>query len=482
MPEYMGIMAMDSTPIIVWFRRDLRVQDNSALSAAMRTNRPLVLLYIDSAKEESPWPHGAASRWWLHHALVALKAALKEHGADLTIRRGPALEVLNTVIRESGATAVYWNRLYEPAVIARDKSVKASLKTAGIDAQSFNSALLHEPWTILTQQDKPYQVFTPFYRSCQATGEPPSPEAPVKGKFPTLGSLKSLDFQSLELLPTIPWDRGMKASWTPGEAGAQKELKRFLNGAVEQYSGDRDRPDHVGTSRLSPHLHFGEIGPRQIWSAVRKSGAKNVDPYLRQLIWREFAHHLLYHFPQTPEQPLRSQFANFPWSKDAKLLKLWQKGRTGYPIVDAGMRELWRTGWMHNRVRMIVGSFLVKDLLIPWQEGAAWFWDTLVDADLANNTLGWQWIAGCGADAAPYFRIFNPYLQAAKFDPDGSYVRKWIPELAKLDAKWIHEPTSAPPDVLKAAGVRLGESYPHPIVDHAKARDLALEAYSQIKL
>ena len=436
-------MTTHNTPIIVWFRRDLRLTDNPALAAALATGRPVIPLFIWAPEEEAPWAPGAASRWWLHHALVALDASLRQAGASLIVRRGDSLATLRAVLRETGATEVYWNRLYEPALIARDTRIKAALS-----AQTFNASLLHEPWTIATQQEKPYQVFTPFYKACQLHGDPGRPR-PAPKKVPTIGKVPSDDFQRLELLPRRNWADGFSAHWTPGEAGAAAKLEAF---EVEHYSTDRDLPDREGTSRLSPHLHFGEISPRQIWWAIRDSRRPNPEPYLRQLVWREFAHHLLYHFPHTPQDPLRSEFSAFPWADHPAHLKAWQRGRTGYPIVDAGMNELWATGWMHNRVRMIVASFLVKDLLLPWQAGAAWFWDTLVDADLANNTLGWQWTAGCGADAAPYFRVFNPALQAAKFDPKGTYQKRWA-----------------------------AVSPCPPIVDHAIARDEALAAYAELR-
>ncbi len=436
-------MTTHNTPIIVWFRRDLRLADNPALAAALATGRPIIPLFIWAPEEEAPWAPGAASRWWLHHALVALDASLRKAGSALIVRRGASLETLRAVLRETGATDVYWNRLYEPALIARDTRIKATLS-----AQTFNAHLLHEPWTIATQQEKPYQVFTPFYKACQIHGDPGRPR-PAPKKVPTIGKMPSDDFQRLELLPRRDWADGFSAHWTPGEAGAAAKLAAF---EVEHYATDRDLPEREGTSRLSPHLHFGEISPRQIWWAIRDSRRPNPEPYLRQLVWREFAHHLLYHFPHTPTDPLRSEFRAFPWVDNPAHLKAWQRGRTGYPIVDAGMNELWATGWMHNRVRMIVASFLVKDLRLPWQAGAAWFWDTLVDADLANNTLGWQWTAGCGADAAPYFRVFNPALQAAKFDPDGVYQKRWA---------------AATPC--------------EPIVDHAIARDEALAAYAHLR-
>ena len=459
-------------PIIVWFRRDLRLADNPALAAALATHRPILPLFIWSPSEEGEGAPGAASRWWLHHSLAALDADLQARGSSLVVRCGSVLEILKDVMRDTGATEVYWNRLYEPALIARDKVIKAALP-----AQSFNANLLHEPWTIATQLGKPYQVFTPFYKACQLTGEPGRP-LPAPARLPTPVKVASDDLQRLELLPRRDWAKSFPSHWKPGEAGARKLLAAF---AVERYLTDRDFPEREGTSRLSPHLHFGEISPRQIWWGIRDSKRPNPEPYLRQLVWREFAHHLLFHFPHTTTEPLRSEFRAFPWATHPAQLKAWQRGLTGYPIVDAGLRELWTTGWMHNRVRMIVASFLVKDLMLPWQAGAAWFWDTLVDADLANNTLGWQWAAGCGADAAPYFRVFNPLLQGRKFDPDGAYVKRWIPELAKLAPQWIHAPAEAPAGVLTSAGVQLGHTYPLPLVDHAQARLEALNAYAHIR-
>ena len=430
-------------PTIIWFRRDLRVADNPALTAACARGGTVIPVFIWAPDEEAPWNPGAASRWWLHHSLQALTRTV-----PLVLRTGPTLAALQQLIRETGADAVYWNRLYEPVVLARDKNVKAGLRAAGIEAQSFNGNLMYEPWTIRTQQEKPYQVFTPYWRACQAIGDPSSPQPAPRSIPYGRKQLSSLNIADLKLLPSIDWAEGFREMWSPGEAGAHDELKRFAGAPAKIYASERDRPDRAGTSRLSPHLHFGEISPRQVWQATR-----GAEPYRRQLIWREFAHHLLFHFPHTADEPLRPQFKKFPWRRDRKLLRAWQQGRTGFPIVDAGMRELWRTGWMHNRVRMIVASFLVKDLLLSWQEGARWFWDTLVDADLANNTLGWQWAAGCGADAAPYFRIFNPDLQQKKFDPEGGYRKRWIP--ANYDET--------------------------PVVSHADARDAALAAYETVR-
>jgi deoxyribodipyrimidine photo-lyase len=463
---------------------DLRLEDNAALLATVRPGGPVIPVFIWSPEEEGRWQPGAASRWWLHQSLTQLGASLRERGSRLIIRRGPTLATIRELLKETGATAVYWNRRYEPAVIDRDRRVKAALHHDGRLTESFNSSLLFEPWTVRTQQGQPYQVFSAFWKACLAHREPEATEpAPLEinrpRRWPATVPLRELDLE-----PAIDWADGLRLGWRPGEAGAIEELDRFLDEGLSEYSTGRDHPDRVGTSRLSPHLHFGEIGPRQVWSAVRggRHGRSEAGQcYLRELGWREFAHHLLFHFPHTPEQPLRKDFAAFPWEPDRENLHAWQRGRTGYSIVDAGMRELWHTGWMHNRVRMIVASFLVKDLLIPWQEGAGWFWDTLVDADLANNTLGWQWTAGCGAGAAPYFRIFNPVSQGETFDPDGAYVRQWIPELQELPNNWIHKPWETPAHVLTDAGIELGSTYPRPIVDHRLACARALEALQRIK-
>jgi deoxyribodipyrimidine photo-lyase len=476
-----------SSPTLLWLRHDLRVEDHPALVAAVARGQGVIPVWIWSPDEEGRWPTGAATRWWLHHSLRALAARLEALGSRLIVRRGASLPELRKLIQETGASAVFWNRRYEPAAIRRDTEVKAGLKADRILAESYNGSLLYEPWEIKTKTGGPYKVFTPFSKTCLAHAEPERPLAtPTRITGPQVWP-DSLEIDDLGLLPQIPWDSGLRDAWQPGCTAAGELLQSFLPTGVSQYPDERNRPDHSGTSRLSPALHFGEVSPRQVWHTVctylkESPGTPRVgEPYLRQLLWREFAHHLLFHFPQTPTEPLREEFARFPWLDNKQHLRAWQRGLTGYPIVDAGMRELWSTGWMHNRVRMIVASFLVKDLLIPWQAGADWFWDTLVDADLANNTLGWQWTAGCGADAAPYFRIFNPVSQGEKFDPEGAYVRRWVPELAELPTEWIHQPWSAPPMALREAEVKLGKTYPRPIVDHAEARLAALEALSQIR-
>ncbi len=471
---------------LVWFRLDLRLADNPALSAAIQRGA-VIPVFVHAPDEELPWSPSGASLWWLHQSLAAHDAALREIGSRLIIRRGPSLETLQALVKETGATAVFWNRRYEPAVTARDTQIKTTLRNEGLVVESFNGALLHEPWTIQNQSKKPFQVFTPFWKNCLTKPDPVAPLPAPKSWLAPERWPKSLALAELQLEPRIKWAEGLRAAWQPGEAGAAQMLKAFLASAFVDYTDKRNRPDLRGTSRLSPYLHFGEISPRQIWHATRQHAEKNgiatwrTSQFLAEVGWREFAHHLLHHFPHTPAESLREDFKRFPWRKDAAFLKAWQRGRTGYPIVDAGMRELWTTGWMHNRVRMIVASFLVKDLLLSWREGAAWFWDTLVDADLAQNTLGWQWTAGCGADAAPYFRVFNPVSQGEKFDPKGDYVRKWCPELARLPDEWLHQPDKAPPEVLTRAGVELGRNYPAPMVSHAIAREVALEAFAKLK-
>lgn len=470
---------MNTPPVIVWLRQDLRLADNPALYEASRRGAPVIPLYIFAPGEEGEWPSGAASRYWLHHSLASLGEDLQKKNSRLILRTGKSLEVLLSLVRETGAQTVFWNRRYEPAAIQRDQSIEKELKAEGLEVRTFNASLLFEPWEVMTSQSTPYRVFTPYWRACLANLEPAAPLPPPRtlgmpARWPTSPSLGELHLE-----PRIDWAGGIRETWAFGEPGAKKQLEAFLKKGISNYDQNRDFPGIKGISRLSPYLHHGEISPRQVWYAVKATPHAG-EGYLRQLVWREFAHHLLYHFPETPQEPLHPGFSAFPWKRNRNWLTAWQKGKTGYPIVDAGMRELWTTGWMHNRVRMVVASFLVKDLLIPWQEGAKWFWDTLVDADLANNTFGWQWCAGCGADAAPYFRIFNPVTQGERFDPEGSYVRRWVPELAKLPQKWLHRPWLASASVLTEAGITLGKTYPHPLVDHAQARIKALDAYQSM--
>ena len=477
------------SPILVWFRLDLRLADHKALWQAASVAAPVVPVYVWSPEEELPWAPGGASRWWLHHSLAALDASLRKQGLRLVTRRGPAGGALLRLAKETGARAVYANRRVEPAWRKMDSRVAAALGPAGVEFRVWPDVFLFEPETVRTGSGKPFEVFTPFWRKCLSLADPPPPlpqPGPLQGpkRWPP-----SVPLEELGLLPRPDWAGGLRSAWVPGEPGARDRLRRFLEGSWDLYAERRNRPAEEGTSRLSAHLHFGEVSARQVWHAVRSMAESRGMPaarwresvFLRELGWREFAHHLLWHRPECTDRPLRTEWERFPWREDASDLRAWQRGRTGYPIVDAGMRELWTTGWMHNRVRMIVASFLVKDLRIAWQSGARWFWDTLVDADLANNTLGWQWTAGCGVDAAPYFRVFHPVLQGEKFDPDGAYVRRWCPELARLPARWIHRPFEAPPSVLKEAGVRLGSEYPEPIVSHAAARQAALAAWESLR-
>jgi deoxyribodipyrimidine photo-lyase len=475
---------------IVWFRRDLRLVDNPALNLALESCERVIPLYIHSPEEEAPWQPGAASNWWLHHSLRCLDRSLRALGSGLVVLRGGSLEALRAVARRSAVTHVYWNRLYEPASVARDRAIKQGLREDGLRAESCNGSLLFEPWEVRTGDGGPFRVFTPFWKACLRKRPQARPLAPPQGIPAVPAGLGSLALDELRLLPVTPWDAGLAESWKVGETAAAESVDRFLDQGLAVYDEGRNRPGIRGTSRLSPHLHFGEISPRSLLSAV---GARAPDPgetaggtgpgvFLSEIGWREFAHHLVYHFPHTPDAPMDRRFEDFPWAADYQQdLAHWQAGRTGIPIVDAGMRELWQTGWMHNRVRMIVASLLTKNLLVPWQEGARWFWDTLVDADLAANSLGWQWTAGCGADAAPYFRIFNPVLQGERFDPDGAYVRRWVPEIAGLPKRFLHKPWEAPADARLEAGVALGESYPKPLVDLKESRKRALERFARIK-
>jgi deoxyribodipyrimidine photo-lyase len=452
----------DAPTTIVWFRRDLRLADNPALAAACESPGRVVLVYVHAPDEEGDWPPGAASRWWLHHSLARLSDSLHARGATLHLRTGPSLTALRELVRDTGARRIVWNRLYEPALAARDASVTTALEADGLEVETFNAALFVEPWETATAQGAPYRVFTPFWRSCAARLDAmPAPLPPPASIACATGPERGPTLDDLGLLPKLRWDAGLAAAWTPGEDAAQRRLEEFCATALHGYDAGRNRPDLPGTSRLSPFLHFGEVGPRQCLVAVRNalldrpSAQGAAESFVRELGWREFAHHLLHHFPRTATEPLDQRFARFPWQPDPRLLEAWQCGRTGYPIVDAGMHELWATGWMHNRVRMIVASLLAKNLRQHWLEGARWFWDTLVDADLASNTLGWQWTAGCGADAAPYFRIFNPELQAARHDPDGTYLRRWLPDASR--------------------------DFPAPIVDFRESRAAALAAYAAIK-
>ena len=474
------------TPILVWLRRDLRLADNPALAHAAAAGA-VIPVYLHCPHEETPWQTGAASRWWLHYSLKGLQSACADRGLPLIIRQpDSSLAGLRDLIHETGASRVVWNRLYEPATVERDRAIKLALREDGVAAESHNGALLYEPWEIRKRDGGHYKAFTPFWRCLQEQQGPPAPLAIPEARGPEIVP-DSVSLEALDLLPGIPWDAHFHDIWEPGEAGARKRLEAFVAERLSGYDNNRNLPAQSGTSGLSPHLHYGDISPRQIWERVTGGGnvPDDVDTrsFLSEIAWREFSHHLLYYSPDMPEEPMDRRFRDFPWAADTddSLLHAWQAGQTGIPIVDAGMRELWTTGWMHNRLRMVVGSLLTKNLRLPWQQGEAWFWDTLVDADLASNSMGWQWIQGCGADAAPYFRIFNPVRQGERFDPDGTYVRQWVPELADLPAKHIHSPWQAPAGELNRAGIRLGTTYPHPIVDLAGSRKQALEAYQAIR-
>lgn len=458
------------TATLVWLRQDLRLRDNDALRAAAERGLPVIPVYIWSPDEEGGWAPGAASRWWLHGSLDSLDASLRERELRLVIRSGAALETLRALVAETGATAVYWNRRYEPAARECSARIKQALQQDGLEVRSFNASLLVEPSGFLNQTDKPYQVYTPFMKQVLARAQPAEPRGIPRSLHAPARWPRSEPLAALELLPRIRWYETMAREWQPGEAGALARIRSFIEKRLDDYAATRDQPAVPGTSRLSPHLHFGEIGPRQVWSAAGQ--LPGAGKFISELIWREFSHHLLFHFPHAVDRPLRPEFEHFPWARGLAGLAAWQRGATGVPLVDAGMRELWATGYMHNRVRMVAGSFLVKNLRIPWQEGARWFWDTLVDADLANNSMSWQWVAGSGADAAPYFRIFNPVLQGRRFDPQGDYVHRWVPELAGLDAAHVHAPWQAP----VAPG-----AYPAPIADLEKTRAEALEAYARMR-
>lgn len=466
---------------LVWFRNDLRLDDNPALRTALEEGYAPVCVYIHAPGEEDDWAPGAASDAYRHRSLQALQAALEQRGTRLRLFVGPGQQTLDALAVACDAEAVFWNRRYEPAIEKRDAAIKKTMRKRGLRADSFNGALLFEPWEVQTQAGGPYKVFTPFWRNASSGWTPRTPwDAPGKIEDVDAGP-HGVALAALRLAPDRDWDAGFWERWTPGEAGAREALEVFVDGALRGYGKDRDRPDRAGTSRLSPHLHFGEIAPWRVVAALeaeRKAAtAADIDAYVRELGWREFAHHLLHHFPETTERNLNPRFDDFDWARRTpERIEAWQRGRTGVPIVDAGMRELWTTGWMHNRMRMIVASYLTKHMRIHWREGARWFWDTLVDADLANNTLGWQWVAGTGADAAPYFRVFNPVTQAKKFDPDGDYIARWVPELAGLRAPlrfapWEHG------EAAKSSG-----DYPRePIVDLAEGREAALHAYAKTR-
>jgi len=483
-------MSVNNQPTaIVWFRRDLRLTDNPALDAAIATGKPLVLLYIleDTESEQTQRDLGGASKWWLDKSLQSLANDITSLGGKLILRRGAPDSVLTDIVEESGADQIFWNRRYGQPERDRDASLKTDLIEAGLQVESYNASLLTEPWTQKTGGGTYYKVYTPYWRSVLANYTP-APIIPAPQSLNTV-SLVSQDLAAFNLHPQSPdWSIGFKADWHPGEAGAKARLETFLSESVDTYIDHRNRPDiETGTSGLSPHLAFGEIGPAQIWRATRdaieRGGAdeNNATVFLKEIVWREFSYALLFHNPDLASENYNRSFEHMPWRSHQEDYKRWCSGQTGYPMVDAGMRQLWQTGWMHNRVRMIVASFLTKHLLLPWQLGEKWFWDTLLDADPASNAASWQWTAGSGADAAPYFRIFNPITQGPKFDESGNYVRKYCPELAGLPTKYVHRPWEAPDSELASAGIVLGKTYPKPIVDHKEGRERALTAYDTLK-
>jgi deoxyribodipyrimidine photo-lyase len=468
---------------IHWFRQDLRLSDNPALDSAAQYET-LIPIYILDEVNSGEFKMGAASKWWLHQSLTKLNESLD---GKLLVYQGNPHEILNKLIEEQEVSYVTWNRCYEPWRIDRDKEIKRNFEDKNVTVESFSASLLWEPWTISKDDGTPYRVFTPFYKKgCLNSEEPRLPAGKID-----LSNLYSKDLSSgsitdLNLLPTIKWYKSFEEEWNPGEIGAEQNLNSFLDSGLLNYKEGRNFPSQEFVSRLSPHLHFGEISPNEVWyRAKTKEGISGIEKSLAhfhsELGWREFSYYLLYHFPDLPNKNFQEKFDIFPWQENEEFLALWQKGNTGYPIVDAGMRELWQTGYMHNRLRMIVGSFLVKNLLIDWRFGERWFWDCLVDADLASNSASWQWVAGSGADAAPYFRIFNPITQGLKFDPEGEYTKKYVPELRDLPNKYLFSPWEAPENILADAGIELGKNYPKPMVDLKLSRETALEAFATTK-
>jgi len=473
-------------PVIVWFREDLRLSDNPALVSALETGAPLILLFVLDDETDGLRQPGGASRWWLFRSLKSLAQDIAALGGRLILRRGESRRIVEDILSTSGADRIFWNRRYGEAEVALDKAMKADLGDQSVDVHSFNGRLINEPWTIKTKSGGPFRVFTPFWKACNASAQREQP-LPSPNRLPPYSSeIASDEIEPWDLMPSRPnWASDFARIWTPGEHGARLLMDEFFSGKIADYADRRDEPGTDVTSRLSPHLAFGEISPRQIrwvteWPDTPGS-EENKRKFLTEIGWREFAYHLLFHNPNLATVNLQSKFDRFEWAEPDEAFDAWKRGQTGYPLVDAAMRQLWQTGWMHNRCRMVVGSFLVKHLLINWQHGEEWFWDTLVDADQANNPVAWQWIAGSGADAAPFYRVFNPILQSRKFDPDGTYIRSFCPELAALNNSQIHEPWTVTPMELKSAGIILGKTYPHPIVDHQWARQRALAMFAKVK-
>jgi len=473
----------------LWLRNDLRLHDQPALAAACATGAPVIPLYILDDDTPERWTFGSASRWWLHGSLASLDVSLRKRGSRLVLARGPALNVLADMARETGAGALYWSRGYEPWAIKMERALHRALESSGVRCRRFSGHLLFEPEDIRNQNGEPFRLFTPYYKACRAAEQTHYP-ASAPAQLPAVpDEVESDRLDSWGLLPAkADWAGCIAAIWTPGEEGARTRLKAFAAETLDSYEPKGDLPAMEGTSRLSPHLHFGEISPREVWSAIIKAADASrgksdasAESFLRKLVWREFSHHLLFHLPHMATSPIRHEFSKFAWREGDEALQAWKEGRTGYPVIDAGMRELTATGWMHDKVRVIVASFLVKHLLISWQQGAAWFWDRLVDADLASNSANWQRIAGCGAEAEAYRRILNPVIHGRKFDVEGNYVKAWVPELAKLPKSRIHEPWKAGKNTLAKAGITLGETYPERIVELSEGRMRALEAFEMIK-
>lgn len=475
-------------PIIVWHRHDLRLNDNPALHHALKRDVPVVPVYIVPEEDAGDWPMGGAHAWWLHHALEAFGASLAERQSRLVLRKGSCAKEIQDLVRDTGAGAVYWNTMIEPHERERDRGIEKDLHASGVEVVPYDGQILHDPNEVSTNKGDPYKVYTPFRKNLDEHLNVPLPlEAPAFKESHRPSSWPAgLPLDALGLLPEFDWAGGLRESWTPGEAHALERLDAFIDDALAGYGERRDYPGVDGTSRMSPHLHFGEISPATIWHRVKDYVSKQdrgIDPtpYLNELVWRDFSYHILYHFPGTTNANLKDAFDDFPWTEDQDALERWQRGETGYPIVDAGMRQLWHTGWMHNRVRMVVASFLTKHLLIHWRQGARWFWDTLVDGNLASNTMGWQWAAGSGADAQPFFRIFNPITQGEKYDPEGAYIHRWIPELEGVSGKALYAPWTLPAAEQAKAGARIGATYPAPIVVHKEARERALDAYDRMR-
>jgi deoxyribodipyrimidine photo-lyase len=470
---------MNENIAIHWFRQDLRLSDNPAFTLAAK-HRNILPIYILDEENAGEYTMGGASRCWLYHSLVSLNNSLDD---NLSVYQGNPLDIINDISTRFDINTVYWNRCYEPWRMNRDATIKEHLKKIGINVESTNGSLLWEPWDINKDDGTPYKVFTPFYRKGCLQAEQPREPLPTPRNLKYLHDKDvSLNRDQLNLLPDIRWDKKFETHWDIGEKGAHTRFQKFINEGLSQYKDGRNIPAKNFVSRLSPYLHFGEISPNHLWSTLKNIGDdKHIDHFCSELGWREFSYSQLYYNPDLPKKNLQPKFNAFPWAKNSALLSAWENGQTGVPMVDAGMRQLWQTGYMHNRVRMIVGSFLVKNLRLHWHHGERWFWDTLVDADLANNSASWQWIAGCGADAAPYFRIFNPVTQGQKFDPDGSYVRRFIPEISLLPDKYLFSPWQTPDHILKESGIKLGTTYPNAIVDLKKSRDVALSAFQSLK-